>query len=393
MGKLHVLLVPSWYPTWRAPTRGIFFKEQAEALCRAGVRMGVVYPELLSLRVLSVQAICRNHFQMRFEEEDGIPTYRIQGWNIPRLRIGARLWVRLAISLVDSYIRRFGKPDLLHAHSALWGGYAAMLAAQKHGIPYLVTEHSTIYVCDLVFPWQEPCIRESLGRAAQVIAVSHSLAASLREYLPDVNLEIVPNLVNTDFFTLPPRARSIRPFKFLVVALLTPRKGVDVLIRAFAQMFRNEPDVYLDVGGDGPQRKELEALSRALQIEHKVQFVGLLSREQVREAMWQANAFVLPSLRETFGVAVIEALATGLPVIATRSGGPEEFVQPEVGWLTEPGNVESLAECLREVYENYSQVCMREPRMRDYAKRHFGENAVTGMLLEHYTQVLEREAV
>ena len=393
MNKLHVLLIPSWYPSWQTPTRGIFFKEQAEALWRAGVDVGVVYPELLSLRSFSFRGIRRNHFQITLGEESGVPTVRIHGWNIPRLKIGVYLRVRLAMRLVDLYVQRFGKPDLFHAHSVLWGGYVATLVAQKYGIPYVITEHSSAYARALVLPWQGLYIRESLCKAAKVIAVSHSLATLLRKYSPEKEIQIVPNVVNTDFFTLPSTPRAIKPFRFLTVASLIPNKGIDVLIRAFAWTFRDQSDVCLEVGGDGPQRAELEALAESLKIEDKVRFIGFLSRDQVRDAMWRANVFVLASFQETFGVVLIEALATGLSVIATRSGGPEDFVWPQVGWLVESGNMDDLARCLKHVYGNYLQVCTREPEIRKYAMQHFSEKAVTEMLLESYNQILESRTI
>jgi glycosyltransferase involved in cell wall biosynthesis len=391
VSRMHVLIVPSWYPLSEAPTKGIFFKEQAQALNWAGVRVGVVYPEMRSLRTLDLAGVCKNHFQRSFNKEDGIPTCRIHGWNVPCLRVRARLWVGLATYLVDLYVERFGRPDLLHAHSILWGGYVAMLAGQRYGLPYLVTEHSSAYVRGLILPWQELFIEECLGKAARVIAVSHGLAASLKEYLRGKTAEVIPNVVDTAFFTLPPRPRSARTFKFLVVALLTSTKGIDVLIRAFAQAFRDDSNVCLEVGGDGPQRVELEAVARTLGVARQVQFLGLLSRDQVREAMWRANVFVLPSRKETFGVVSIEALATGLPVIATRSGGPEEIVRTEVGCLAEPDDEGDLARCLREVYQNYSGFYVRDAEIRDYAVKCFGKEAVTGMLIEHYSRVLEGE--
>ena len=99
------------------------------------------------------------------------------------------------------------------------------------------------------------------------------------------------------------------------------KKGQADLLRAFAERFAGDPSVRLGIGGDGPERGRLHELAGSLAIAEQVDWLGALDRDGVRQAMCEADAFVLPSRLETFGVVVIEALACGLPVVATRSGG------------------------------------------------------------------------
>ncbi len=382
LNQFHVLVLPSWYPTPEAPLNGIFFKEQALALRKAGSKVGVVYPEFRSLRTFSLEGILKNRFQVRFFEEEGIPTYRFCGWNLPRLRVGPRLWVCLVLRLFERYVRKFGMPDLVHAHSVLWGGVAAMQICRQHGTPYVITEHSSHYARGLIQDWQEPHIRNSLMQASAILAVGSGLMNHLSQYAPEKKITLVPNMVDTDFFTLPRWPRSESPFRLLTVALLTPNKGIDLLIRAFAEVLKVHPDAYLEIGGDGPQRGELESLAVTLGVADKVCFLGMLSREGVRDAMWRANAFVLPSYVETFGVVLIEALATGLPVIATRSGGPEDFISPMVGLLINPGNINELRQGL--CYLLAKRGFFAEKVMRQYVTNRYGEKAIAETLLGLY---------
>ncbi|MEM2338894.1 MAG: glycosyltransferase, partial [Nitrososphaerales archaeon] len=237
--------------------------------------------------------------------------------------------------IMKSYIQNFGRPDIIHAHSALWGGEIALYISKVLKIPYVITEHSSIYARDLVKSWQEPYLRRIFENASLVIGVSSRLLEDISKYFNHKNFDSVLNVVDTDYFTLPTVKRKKDPFKFLSIALLSPKKGMDILIRAFYEAFRDVDDVVLEIGGDGPSRPILESLVKELKMEEKIKFLGMLDRYQVRENMWRANVFVLPSYYETFGVVLIEAMATGLPVIATRCGGPEDFVNPKEGSFVE----------------------------------------------------------
>jgi glycosyltransferase involved in cell wall biosynthesis len=94
------------------------------------------------------------------------------------------------------------------------------------------------------------------------------------------------------------------------------------------------------------------SLCEQLGISQNVRFLGELSREGVKAAMWEANALVLSSFQESFGIVLIEAMSTGLPVVATRCGGPEDIVTEETGILVEPGNIEQLSEAMQRVRDS-----------------------------------------
>lgn len=386
---LHVLIIPTSYPTRPRFVRGIFVQQQAQALHRAGVKVGVIYPYFRSMHDFRWSALPDNHFQISFNQESGISTYRFCGWNIPRLRLEPFLWRKQAKRLFNRYITRFGKPDLIHAHNILWGGVSAMEIAEQMDLPFVVTEHTSSFARGLIQPWQEPFIRRVIAKADCLLTVSDKLADQMQTYIKGKNIGVVPNVVDTEYFVPPSIPRANRPFRILTVALLTPVKGIDLLLKAFAKAFDCKENVLLEIGGDGAERKELEELAAKLHLENQVRFLGLLSREQVREAMWRSNIFVLPSYVETFGVVLIEAMATGLPVIATKCGGPEEIIDPKAGWLIKPGDIEELAVVLRETYSNYYEIRKKESYIRNYAVRHFSGEEIACTLLKHYNRVLE----
>jgi glycosyltransferase involved in cell wall biosynthesis len=164
-------------------------------------------------------------------------------------------------------------------------------------------------------------------------------------------------------------------------------KGVDVLLRAFVEVSRRIPEAELELGGDGPDRKKLERLSRSLELGSRVKFLGTLSRDEVRQAMWRSHILALASFYETFGVVLIEAMATGLPVVATQCGGPEETVRPESGRLVPVRDADALAGAIVEVHDHWEQF---EPaRIRACAEQRFGGIAIASRLKALYEKVLK----
>lgn len=385
---LHVLLLPSSYPTRSHPVSGVFVQQQAEALFRAGVKVGVIYPDFRSMRDIDVAALPDNHFQISFSQENGVPTYAFCGWNIPRLRLEPFLWRKQASRLFKRYTDQFGKPDLIHAHNILWGGVSAMSIAEQAGLPFIVTEHTSSFACGLIRSWQEQFIYQVMKEADCLWTVSGKLAEQVQKYAMGRKIEVVPNMVDTEYFIRPSVPRTNCPFRILTVAMLSHVKGIDVLLRAFARAFDRTENIILEIGGDGEQKEDLHKLAKMLHLENQVRFLGLLSREQVRSAMWRANVFALPSYVETFGVVLIEAMATGLPVVSTRCGGPEDIIDPKVGWLIKPGDVEELAAVLRNTYVSYHEIEKKESDIRNYAVTHFSGEMIAGTLLKHYQNIL-----
>ena len=374
---MHVLVLPSWYPTTEAPRTGIYFVEQIQCLQDAGLRMGVVYPEQQSLRRCSWAALRQKHWQTEWTDDFGIPTLRQYGWNVWwRFPPGRRLRVRAAVQLGHQYVERHGVPDLIHVHSARWAGAAAARLGDELSVPYVLTEHFTGFQrTDAISPWHWPLIREGFDGARGIAAVSTSLKHTLVEQGLTTSSEVavLPNLVPTSFFTRPSSRRST-PFHLLTVAHLQPKKNISGLLAAFARAFPESESVILTIIGDGPARSALEQQAERLGMADRVTFRGSVSRNAVRDALWHANAFVLPSHHETFGVVLIEAMATGLPVVATRCGGPEDIVTPTTGLLVPPNDTKALTEALRTMHrthDTYDANTIRESTLNRYGPAPF----------------------
>jgi glycosyltransferase involved in cell wall biosynthesis len=355
---IKLLVIPSWYP----PDGGYFFKEHSESLAGEGCAVDVLYNRVIGLR--KFKSIPSGELgSFRVNSENGIRVIRSGFFKFPGNEpLNARRWISSTSGLFRRYQRKFGKPDLILAHSGIWAGCAAEKISRESGIPYIIAEHRSFLVFSTeeskqqLSPLYRKMVAPAYRNASRLIAVSESMKPGLLEIEPEAGekITVVPNMVNGDFFSFTETPRSSDPFVFLSAGRLVKFKGLDYLMRAFAELKKNTRiPVRLKIVGRGEEGEKLENLAAELGISQDVEFTGRLSREQVVRAYQESNCFVLPSLYEAFGVVLIEAMATGLPVIATRSGGPEYIVEESSGYLIEPGNVDVLRNAMAEMIQNY----------------------------------------
>ena len=387
---MHVLLVPSWYPTTEAPLNGIYFAEQARCLADHGLQVGVIYPEHQSLRRLSWQALQTKQFQTEWTHEYGVPTLRRYGWNVwSRFPPGQRCRVRSAVQLASQYVDRVGVPDVVHAQSGRWAGAAAARIGRRYNIPSVLTEHYSGLSRSDIFPWRWPLIREGYNHAHVITAVSSFLKQALVDQLlaAPSSIQVTPNLAPTNQFGLPSSSRPAPPpFHLVTIARLTPRKNIGGLLNALSQA--SLPDkTTLRIVGDGPRRSALEARARQLNIRSRVHFLGRLDRPSVQNALWDAHALVLPSRHETFGIVLLEAMATGLPVIASNCGGPADIVSDLTGLLVPPDDETALADGLETLSRHWA--CYDDDTIRSHVEEHYGPDAFVRRTRALYHRALE----
>lgn len=386
---MHLVLLPSWYPTPENPIHGIFFRDLAQALRRAGYRVGVM--TFTIHRQLILRAAYSLFGRSSHELDEGIPTYRISLWTrILRSRPISGYYWAVAANLLGRYAAQYGLPDVIHAHSVRYAGVFARYLKGRYGIPYILTEHSSVYALGRIPAREAPQIRDALADAEIRTVVSPSLGGILESHYGDVvhPWEWVPNMVGDCFRPAPTGRSSEGPFRFLNVALMSEVKGQADLLRAYADRFRGDKSVQLRIGGDGPLSDALREMAVALGIGQQVVFLGRLSREQVVAEMQQVDVFVLPSHYETFGVALVEALACGTPVIASACGGPEAIVHEANGVLFPPHDIEELGAAMAWMREHGDRYDSRE--ISDDCMSRFGEEAVIAQWAQIYEAVIGR---
>jgi glycosyltransferase involved in cell wall biosynthesis len=179
---------------------------------------------------------------------------------------------------------------------------------------------------------------------------------------------------------------------FIFLGRLIDLKAVDLLLEAFAAVVA-QTDAVLEIIGDGDLRGELEAQTARLGIDSSVVFSGWLSQEQCAIKLQQADALVLPSLREGGGAVVLEAMAVGLPVIATNWGGPADYLNSSCGILVEPASKEGFVKGLTDAMLKLTQSPELRQSMgcagRERVRQHFDWERKVDRILEIYQQTID----
>ena len=343
----RILVVARWYPSHDDPGSGSFVSDEVAALHAAGIDVVVASWENADLRsrdgevgAVRQQAVAK--WAAAVALADAVSAPRTWGAGAPVARLpalhpGGRLPARVAIEAHAALLVPFATAlaarwpfDLVHAHVGIPDGAAAARVATALGVPLLVTEHSSGATEQLEEEDARSAYLQLRGNGRRVVAVSRALAGRLESSLGLERgaIPVVPNIVRFDGFPLG-AAGDRDPDELLWVGTRREHKGIDVLIRAVAIAREQRPGLHLrlvgrapDQAGDRPWRDLADEVGLGV----AVAFEPPTDRAGVAAAMRRAGIFVHPSPFETFGMVAAEALASGLPVAARRSGGVEEVL-------------------------------------------------------------------
>lgn len=379
--RLKILHIPGWYPSKKNPVAGIFVREHVKATA--------LYHDVVVLYSEGVDRSIRQLYQVEETYEEGIRTLRLRYRKSPIRKTTYLIYLWAMFRAFRSLVSDGFRPDVIHAH-VYSAGFPAVLIGRCYGIPVIVTEHYTGFPRGLIRGAELFKARFAFEHAAVVCPVSEDLKTHIERLGIKARFQVIPNVVDTNLF-YPPETPPKRPNgkkRLLTVALLTPKKGIPYLLEALAQLRTKRDDFVLDIVGDGPNRCEYKELTCKLGLQDVVCFHGLKTKQEVAEFMRQCDVFILPSLFETFGVVIIEALACGKPVIASDIGGPNEIVTEEVGKLVPPGKPTALAEAIDYILEHYHGYFSEN--ITRYVHERYSYQAV-GRRLDHiYRRVIRR---
>ncbi|MHB1016856.1 MAG: glycosyltransferase [Coriobacteriia bacterium] len=392
MTPLRVLVVASWYPSADNPTAGVFIREQVRAIAPlADVAVLYVHDSVDgSTAELSEEdgaRVVRARLQMP-PMATGVPgRIRAVVTNLHNRFFGYR---RLGRAAYEALRHSWGAPDIVHVQ-ALWpAGLIARDLKRRHGIPFVITEHSEEYSAAserrlVKTPGMLPLVLRPLARAAsKTIAVSRFLGDRLVELGLARGPAIIPNVVP---YAPPTPLPSAHPQVILHVSIMGPAKDISGLLDAVDALRGRRSDFVLLLVGDGELRKDLEAKALSLGLNGAAQFVGSKSPEEIRALRAESAFTVISSTHETFSVVAAESLMAGRPVVSTRCGGPEEFITPDVGLLVDAGDPDTLADGLDWMLDHSAEF---DPALlHAYAAERFAPDVVAQRILSVYREVLD----
>ena len=301
----------------------------------------------------------------------------------------------LASKMVE--VVEYEKLDLLHVHYAIPHASSAYLAKQmlkqKKDLKVITTLHGTDITLIGLEPSFLPLVKFSIEASDGVTAVSRSLKEqTLTNYNIEKEIQVIPNFVDTDLYK-PSKNGDLREHvaphgeKVLVhTSNFRVVKRVPDTIRILEKVIKEIPAKLLLVG-DGPDRSECERLCRQLGLCDDVKFLG--KQDGLVEILNAADIFLIPSQSESFGLAALEAMACGLPVVSSNIGGLPELVRHnETGFIAGIGDIERMSKYVTDLLTNQKKYELFSANARNRAVNIFNKSKIVHLYEEHYKKIL-----
>ena len=393
--RLRILTVTHNYPRFAGDPAGAFVARIAEGAAARGHEVEVIAPHAPGTAAQEQTAGLRLH-RFRYAPvalERVAYTGTLHGRTLlsPMAALAFPGFLLAFARAVHSAVRRFA-PDVIHAHWWLPAG----LFASRSGVPYLITSHgSDIRLLErgtLVRKVALPVFR----RAARITTASQFLADDIRRLLPSLKAEILvtPMPVDVTEFLKGSRAPKREPPRILYAGNLVASKGVDVLLRAVAELRRRGLACELKILGQGPAQADLQALAHSLGLASHVTWAPFVSQDRMTDEYGASMVTVLPSRgrAEGLGLTLVEALLAGCAVVGTAAGGiPEVVIHEGTGLIARDGDPDDLASQIQRLL---TDTPLRERLTRagkDHVLRTFSPEATIERFLQIYNAVADNQ--
>jgi glycosyltransferase involved in cell wall biosynthesis len=393
---MNIFTIPSWYPTDDQPIAGIFIREQINMYAKAfpedkiGVSLwGSHQNDLL----LDVKGGLKNIPKLLKTTE---PSIKKKSNNLIEFFHPAYTWSRrfrngnikgiieANENNFEKFEKLFGKPNLIHAQVAYPGGHIARFLAKKFGIPYIITEQMSPFpLKGLEYGFQK-YVLESLKQADCVIGVSKELKDRLNAF--NIDCQVLPNFIDGKYFQIDSSEKNqSNAIEFLTVGRLAEQKGHRTLIEA-CNILKEKLNFNLTIIGDGSLRKKLESKTQTFGLADTIRFEGALTPNRIVQELHRCDAFVFPSLHESFGIAPLEALACGKPVIGTDVGAVGSMINGDTGKLVPIESSKELAHAMLELANDLNAFDAK--KIRAFYERNFSEKVILAKLRSIYENTI-----
>jgi glycosyltransferase involved in cell wall biosynthesis len=376
----NILFLASYYPNRNEPLKGPFMRRHAQAIA--------LYNNVCVLTSEKATGLGQP-FTLDFQVENDVPTmrvyYNLDVPNIPILRNIMRFW-RFFYGILRGYFflkKQYGAFDKVHLNVIHPCGIVALWLKQFEKLPFILTEHSTVYMGTEFYSlsrFNRWIHRQVLKSASEITVVSKIQGKAIQEHAPNLSFKVIPNVIDTDNYKINLLKLSAKDgIKRLVhISNLVDWKGLDAILAALSIISKQRKDFSLDIIGGSNERIEFyQNLCKALDLPSDlVVFHGSKDEKTLATMLPNYDFMVLNSLHETFCVVMVEAFASGLPVLAPACGAIPENLNKERGLLMPNRDVETLVEYLLKMLDtvnNYEPNDIRQFVLDNFTPRIIGK--------------------
>jgi len=383
---MNLFVIPSWYPSEIYPHSGTFFEQQAKILKNYVDNLVVISSLIYSPKEFSISKLRK--FKKGLFIENGLNVIREE--KFPPLPKIQRMYYysnkTSIIKMLKKALTEFGKPDFIISYSSIWAGASVVDYCIKNKIPIFISEHLKEFLLDNGFSkFQKNLIKKTYQFVDKIIVPSSAMKKSiLKKFHQDrEKVTVIPNPVDEAFLTAEiVHKKDISEFKFVTVSLFRPEKRINWLIKAFKELVRERQNLRLVIIGDGPEKNNIFRLINKLNVKKFITLTGYLSKEEIIKILQKCHAYIQTSQVETFGMSIVEAMALGLPVISTKCGGPEDFINKNNGILVDINNYKNLIDAMLRIIYDYNKY--NPETIRNYIIKNFNSEIFARSILSLY---------
>jgi len=372
---MNILILTHSYPDLKNKWRGVFVQEQVKAL---SIKHEVF---VVCFKVDYSHFAPFSNYSFLKKQNGRVTEYEVTV-NRSFPIINQIKYLSNTYRFINNELLKQKRIDFIHSHFSYPGGFLGTIIQKNKKIVCIITEHTWIkkYFRSRI---HKMCVLYALRNSSGVISVSNALKEDIVKYC-NREVSVIPNVIDVDKFHISKKQRGETFNIGILGGMGNYRKGLDILIKSVSLL--GKMDILVHVGGDGIYLEKFKALSKELHVYEKFKFYGEILTEEISDFYSSLDLFVLASRDETFGVVVVEAMASGLPVIATDCGGPKEIITKDTGLLVEKENPEELAKAIIYMSENlnlYNRVSIRK-----YAEEKYGQKPFVESITSYYQNIL-----
>lgn len=345
---MYILLVSRGIPSPKDPQWGCFEFDQAQALKSLGHKV-------IILSVDERVRFYRRKLGITHAVIDGIECYNLRF--IPKKisnLLGSCISTKISRAqydyLFNHIISKEGIPDIIYSHY-LKISYNAVFLKNKYNLPLVATEHWSEINKEVLIPEAKKLGHLTYNRVDQLICVSESLKQMVKKHFNQDSI-VVHNMIAKAFCNSNFDSITNKKIRFVATGSLIRRKGFDMLPEVFSMLNLPKEQWELTIIGDGEEYDNLVQQIHSTSLQDNIHLIGLKTKEQIVEILKNSSVFILPSRNENFSVAVLEALACGLPVIASICGGIRECINEKNGVLFPVDDSAKLAQSILYMVQN-----------------------------------------